>query len=62
MTRMRDYFQPVLATGATGATWLVTAHEVLGLAVTVLTLIWWIRLWLKNPDIKPPGNDKDEKL
>lgn len=57
------YTAPILATGATGAslsTWIADAHAVLGLAVTVLTLAWWIRLWLKNPNIKPPPRDEND--
>lgn len=53
---------PILATGATGASlsvsWMASAHEFMGVLVTALTLAWWIRLWLKNPNIKPPGNDE----
>lgn len=58
---MKEHFQPILATGATASTWLVNAHEALGLAVTVLTLLWWIRLWIKNPNIQPPGSDETDK-
>lgn len=57
---MKERLSPILATGATATQWLLDAHEVLSLAVTVLTLAWWIRLWLKNPNIQPPpGHDEN---
>lgn len=60
---MNKLIQPIFATGATGAsvaTSLSACHEILGLAVTILTLAWWIRLWLKNPNIKPPPNNEND--
>ena len=51
---MRERINAIMATGATGAQWLMDAHELLSVAVTVLTLAWWIRLWMKNPNIEPP--------
>ena len=43
-----------LATVATGASWLANANEVITLLVGLATLAWWLRLWLKNPNVKPP--------
>lgn len=51
---MRERIEASLATFATGTTWLVDIHEVLSIVVTVLTLAWWVRLWIKNPSIEPP--------
>jgi hypothetical protein len=56
---MKDRLQPILATLASGGTWIVDAHEILSLLVTILTLAWWLRLWLKNPNIKPPPNHEE---
>jgi hypothetical protein len=47
---------PILATGSTVATWLTQADEILSFVVTVLTLVWWVRLWLKNPNVKSPSD------
>jgi hypothetical protein len=63
---MNDKIQPILATAATGATWVVNADAACGLIVTLLTLAWWVRLWIKNPGIKPPNyyrkpDEKDQK-
>ena len=47
----------VAATAATGAGLgisVATADHWLHVAIGVLTLAWWIRLWVKNPNIKPP--------
>lgn len=52
--------EPVAASVATVGT-LATAtlaHEWIQLAVSVLTLVWWIRLWIKKPEVPPPSLPK----
>ena len=41
--------------GALSLSWVDQANHVLQLAVTMAGLAWWIRLWWKNPNQKPPG-------
>lgn len=57
-------FEPVLATaasGATAATAAASAHDWIQLAVAIATLAWWIRLWIKNPNLPPPGASKGKE-
>ena len=47
----------VAATGATvaaGGVAMVTAEHWLHILVSLATLAWWLRLWLRNPNQKPP--------
>ena len=50
----------VEAIGATAAgavslsSCLTDANGYLQLAIGVATLAWWVRLWWKNPNVKPP--------
>lgn len=36
------------------ASCLAEANAWLQVAIGVATLAWWIRLWIKNPNVKPP--------
>jgi hypothetical protein len=45
-----------VATLATFGTWAANLQSALSLAVGFLTLAWWVRLWIKKPGIKPPGD------
>lgn len=47
-----------VATVGTLATAATSAHEWIQLAVSVLTLVWWIRLWIKKPEVPPPSLPK----
>lgn len=61
---MKETFcQPIAATLATAGTWLADANAVLTLLVTLLTLAWWLRLWWKKPDQRPPWlkDDNDHR-
>ena len=42
------------ATAATAGSLLVDLNGYLQLAIGLSTLAWWLRLWCKNPNIKPP--------
>lgn len=42
------------SSGASLAACLADANAWLQLAIGVATLAWWLRLWIKNPNIKPP--------
>jgi hypothetical protein len=53
--------EPVLATVATGVSAVSTAHEWLDILIAVLTVAWWVRLWIKNPNQRPPGLPTDTK-
>lgn len=33
------------------------ANSWLQFSVGALTLAWWIRLWIKNPNVPPPGKN-----
>lgn len=46
---------------ATVGSWVADVQGVMGLAVTVLTLAWWIRLWIRKPDIQPPKDFLDDE-
>jgi len=48
------------ATGATAATAVAAVHDWVQLVVAIATLAWWVRLWIKNPNLPPPGR-KDTK-
>jgi hypothetical protein len=64
MERMQKHFEPILATLAGGATTtgvLDGIDHMLSIAVAVATLAWWVRLWIKNPNVKPPTLKDDEK-
>lgn len=43
-----------VASVASAATWSANVSAGLTIAVNVLTLAWWIRVWLKNPHTPPP--------
>lgn len=51
----------VEAVGATAGTVaslsssVAEANAWLQLAIGVATLAWWLRLWIKNPNQRPPG-------
>lgn len=51
----------VEAVGATAGTvaslssCVADANSWLQLAIGVATLAWWLRLWIKNPNQRPPG-------
>jgi len=50
-------WEPVAASGTTVLGFgldVAQANSWLQFAVAALTLAWWIRLWIKNPNIKPP--------
>lgn len=60
--------EAVSATGMTAVsgitTWVQDVDGVLQLIVTVATLAWWARLWIKRPELPPPQLNKsnaDEK-
>jgi hypothetical protein len=64
MNNHRPILEPVLATGATvtsAATWAAEAHAWIQILVGLATLAWWLRLWVKNPNLPPPGSTKEEK-
>jgi len=49
--------EAVGATASTGASLvfgITDANAWLQLAIGVATLAWWLRLWIQNPNIKPP--------
>lgn len=46
------------ASATAAATWAASAHEWIQIAIGLATLAWWIRLWIKNPNLPPPGAEK----
>jgi len=46
-------------TGAFAVTWswIDQAHHVMQILLTIAGLAWWVRLWLSDPRLKPPGSD-----
>lgn len=64
METIRKQCEPLLATLATGASSTGALDQVdhaLSILVTLATLAWWLRLWLKNPKQAPPAIKPDEK-
>jgi len=52
---MRDRIEGILASAMTGVSYMAHANEILQFSISCLTVLWWLRLWIKNPDIaKPP--------
>jgi len=56
---MKPRVEAILATVTSAGSWIVHANDVLQLAVTALTLLWWLRLWAtrsksKDQDPKDP--------
>ena len=47
---MKARLEALLATATTGGNWIVSTHEALQLVVTILTLLWWLRLWARRRD------------
>ncbi len=46
-----------VATGLTGLDAFIQAgNHAVQFLVTLLTLAWWIRLWIKKPKVNPPGD------
>ncbi len=43
------------SSAASMASCLAEANAWLQLAVGLATLAWWIRIWIKNPNVKPPN-------
>lgn len=39
------------------AAWMAQADHVIHTLTGVFMLIWWLRLWLKKPEIKPPDEN-----
>ena len=50
---MKARLEALLATATSAGNWIVQTHELLQLAVTILTLLWWLRLWAKRNDQDP---------
>lgn len=49
--------EPIGATLATGGSVVAGVADVntwLQCLVTLATLAWWVRLWLKDPNVPPP--------
>jgi hypothetical protein len=46
-----------LGVGAVAWSWVDQAHQIMQILVTLAGLAWWIRLWLSDPGLKPPGSD-----
>ena len=44
-----------IGAGAVSWGWIDDANHVLQLLVTVAGFAWWVRLWWKNPNQRPPG-------
>jgi hypothetical protein len=56
---MNDHAKAWVATAGSAvslSSFVADANAWLQLAVGFATLAWWMRLWLKNPKIKPPKN------
>ncbi len=54
---MTNKLEAAAATASSGASLVVTisdANQWLQLAIGVATFAWWLRLWIRNPNIKPP--------
>lgn len=42
---MKHRLEALLATATSAGNWIVQTNELLQLAVSVLTLLWWLRIW-----------------
>jgi len=42
-------------TVASMASGIADANQWLQFAITLATFAWWVRLWWKDPNVKPPG-------
>lgn len=52
-----NHIEPAAATAASvvsAAAWASNVSLAMTIAVNALTLAWWIRMWLKNPNVPPP--------
>jgi len=53
-----NHMEAVTATSATvavgAAAWLAQADHLIHTLSGIAMLVWWLRLWLKNPNAKPP--------
>lgn len=61
METIKKHLEPMLATVTGGVTTtgaLDQIDHILSISIGVATLLWWVRLWLKNPNLKPPGTDE----
>ena len=51
--------EAIAATAASGSTvaasMLTQTHDWLVMLSALASLAWWIRLWLKDPNIRPPN-------
>lgn len=51
--------EALAATATGGIAWVLPSvadmDSWLKVVTTVLGLAWWIRLWIKNPNLPPPG-------
>lgn len=43
-----------VASVASAAAWATNVSVAMTIAINALTLAWWIRMWLKNPNVPPP--------
>lgn len=55
-----------LAATATGVAavswgWVDQANHVLQLLVTLAGFAWWVRLWIRKPELRPPGLPDDRQ-
>jgi hypothetical protein len=50
-----------VTSGVVATNSLQAVHDWLQIAVVVLNILWWIRLWIKNPKVKPPEEQRYQK-
>lgn len=51
---MKQRVEAVLATAATGGSWVAETHQTLQLLISALTLLWWVRIWIRRNKKKDP--------
>lgn len=52
-----NQIEPAAATAASvvsAAAWATNVSVAMTIAINALTLAWWIRMWIKNPNVPPP--------